>query len=434
MRALLTAVLLLAAAPLTAQAPPPDLTGRWEGLLRIPGEPTAFAVTFERSGDGWSARLDAPSRRVEQRPFQAVAVRGDSVVLEIPRAFLLRGLLAGGGGGLSGDAVIQGGHAPFALARAGTPRAGALAAELAASPKPKPAAHPDSARIVTEDIPRFWAAFDASTPETRAEVLQREYLDRASPGLEDFVFRRIHTARELAETVDQFPRYYRSTRESMARVAELEPQIRAAFRRMEALHPDAVYPDVYFMVGRLTTGGTTSPRGLLVGTELYSRTPQMPEDEFEPWMVRLFSPREKIPALVAHELIHYQQDVGGERNLLRQALVEGIADYLGEMITGRHINSSQHEYADAREAELWCAFREKMRGDDYSGWFYNARTSGERPADLGYWVGYKIAQAYAARVPDERQRVRELLHVECPEAFLAASGYAERFRCGGPGT
>jgi hypothetical protein len=418
-------VLLLPVVQLAAADP----SGRWEGVLRIPGEPSALVLTLERTAGEWSAALDVPARRVEGLAADVVVVRGDTVFVELGRQFRLRAVVAPDGGGMAGEAEIQGGVATVALGRAGSAEAAALAEELAAYVPPAPSPDPMAARIVTEDIDRFWRAWDAATPETLADVLQREYVDRATPGLEDFIFRRVHGADELAETVQRFPLFYAHARKSMHRVHDFEPEIRRAFVRMKELYPDAVFPDVYFTVGRLTSGGTVSPRGLLIGTELYTRTSEMPESEFEEWMLELFSPIETIPALVAHELIHYQQQVGGPGTLLKQALVEGVADYLGALISGGHINERRHGYGDANEARLWCEFQEQMHGDDLSAWFYNMATARDRPSDLGYWMGYKIADAWAARVSDEQERVQGLLHIPDPQTFLAESGYADRFDC-----
>jgi len=48
----------------------------------------------------------------------------------------------------------------------------------------RPQPDPDKARIVVTDIQNFWRAYDQSTEATRAEVMQREYLDLGSAGLQ----------------------------------------------------------------------------------------------------------------------------------------------------------------------------------------------------------------------------------------------------------
>ena len=53
--------------------------------------------------------------------------------------------------------------------------------------------------------------------------------------------------------------------------------------------------------------------------------------------------------------------------------------------------------------------------------------STDRPADLGYYIGYKIAASYYERAPAKSQAVRDILTVRDYPAFLEASGYEEKF-------
>ncbi|MEW5929265.1 MAG: hypothetical protein AB1941_17560 [Gemmatimonadota bacterium] len=432
MRHLAALLLALAALPFPApaQAPPAGQAGDWEGVIRTP-RPSVIRMTLAQAGGGWTGTLTLPARRIEGRAVDTVRVARDSVRLRFAgdlRGARFDGVLAPDGRTLEGTARVGQSTMPFRLARAGSPQAAAFAAE-AAAPFDVSHDHPDSARIVTEDVPRFWAAVDSSTPATRAAVLKRVYLDRGSPGLQDFTVLRIGTAESLAQALDRFPGYYRSARASTLRAGSYEPQIREAFRKMEELYPDAVYPDVYFLVGNTSTGGTTSGRGLLIGTEVYGRTPEAPESEMAPWMRAVFGSVEKVPHIVAHELVHYQQDYAPGNSLLRQSLNEGVADFVAELISGRHINPAAHAYADLHERELWCEFRGQMHGTDTSGWLYNGARSTDRPGDLGYVMGYRIARAYHERAADKRRAVAEMLKIRDFDAFLAASGYAERFAC-----
>jgi len=54
-------------------------------------------------------------------------------------------------------------------------------------------------------------------------------------------------------------------------------------------------------------------------------------------------------------------------------------------------------------------------------WLYNSTP--EKPADLGYWVGYRIVKSYYQRSPDKRQAIREILQMTDPKGFLAKSGW-----------
>jgi len=286
---------------------------------------------------------------------------------------------------------------------------------------------PDAARIVTADIPRFWEAFDKAKPGFAAEPFQKLYLDRGTPGLQDFVQERIGSAEELAKTVRTHPYYYASIRASTGRIAEMEKTIRASFHALKNLYPDAVFPDVYFLIGRLTSGGTTSGRGLLIGAEMYGRTPGTPAEELSDWLRQVIKPVEEIPHIVAHELIHFEQKSPEPKTLLAQSLREGSADFLAELISGRHINAHVHAYANPREAELWREFQGKMHGQDAKGWLYSPATGG-RPQDLGYWMGYKIAKAYYDRTADKKHAIRDILEIKDYDVFLAKSGYAQKFQ------
>ena len=51
----------------------------------------------------------------------------------------------------------------------------------------------------------------------------------------------------------------------------------------------------------------------------------------------------------------------------------------------------------------------------------------DRPPDLGYWMGYKIAEAYYQKAEDKTQAVADIIQMKDADAFLEASGYAKKF-------
>ena len=62
-----------------------------------------------------------------------------------------------------------------------------------------------------------------------------------------------------------------------------------------------------------------------------------------------------------------------------------------------------------------------MYKPDISNWFYNATTAKDRPADLGYYVGYLITQAYYRSAKDKRQAIHDILNIQDARAFYEAS-------------
>ncbi len=293
--------------------------------------------------------------------------------------------------------------------------------------------NPDYVRLVTSDIGNFWRAYDLSegkTTEEKIEIYNTEYLARGSIGLRDFVDARIKSAEELVKAVETMPKFYASIRESSNRVLEMTDRIRSYMHNFKALYDDAIFPDVYFLIGRMNSGGTTSQNGLLIGTEILCRTDDTPEDELPQVYRKLIKPINYLPYVVIHELIHPQQKYNFEGNkLLGGSIMEGAADFLGELASGGLLNEHQHEYGRVHETELWEAFSEDMLQDDWRKWFYNySDNTGDRPPDMGYYIGYKICESYYEKMDDKRQAIRDILAVkDATDAlrFLTESGYGK---------
>jgi hypothetical protein len=287
---------------------------------------------------------------------------------------------------------------------------------------------PNAAEIVTSDIDLFWSAYDKATPENDLIVYRNEYLRKGSVGLQEFLKYRIEDVCRLVGAIDAHPVYYRQLRASSMKIASYKPAIRAALIRLKKLYPDAVFPPVYFVVGKMNSGGTLTEKGLLIGVEMYGKTDAMPLEEMSDWHKAVLAPVDRVPYIVSHELIHYQQNLPeNDRTLLASAIGEGSADFIGELISGGQINPHLHEYGNPRERELWAEFEKEMRGTDKSNWLYQGEKAKDRPADLGYYIGYKIAESYYNNADDKSRAVRDILNISDMEAFLKASRYPEKF-------
>lgn len=318
-------------------------------------------------------------------------------------------------------------HTARCALRALTPIALMLGVGAPAGGQSTLARDPAAARLVTDDVARFWRAYDAARLADAASLLQTTYLDSGTVGLRDFATSRIRSGRHLAAVVAAHPRYFAAVRANTLALRAspaLTDSLRAIFRRTAAEHPEARFPDVYFVVGRLNSGGTVSRNGLLIGTEMYATDAATPLDELGEWERANVHALTDLPHLVAHELMHFQQAPDtGRATLLRRALREGTADFLAERVSGGIINRAQHVYGDAHEAALWAEFRDAMHGTDVSRWLYGTSRTADRPGDLGYYVGYRIAEAYYRKARDRAAALRVLLRMEDAEAILRESGY-----------
>ena len=292
---------------------------------------------------------------------------------------------------------------------------------------------PERVKFVTSDIENFWRAYDLAANETdkakRIAVFQTEYLDKGSPGLKDFLRLRIKSAETLVGTIDRMPKYYASIRPQTLQVQRMEKRMRAAFKKFKSIYPDAVFPDVYFLIGVTNSGGTTGPSGLLIGTEMYGKTAKTPMDELNAWLREVLASVDNVPGIVAHESCHYNQHYNtapDQRHLLGKSLQEGACDTIGELISGRNINEHLKVYGKTHDEEIWRDFEADMYKPDISKWMYNALAAKDRPADLGYYVGYLITQAYYRNAKDKRQAVHDILNIQDARKFYEASGVREK--------
>jgi hypothetical protein len=283
-----------------------------------------------------------------------------------------------------------------------------LCARVAHSEPPVPA-------ISTADVDLFYRIYDAARGKPSIEALRRQYLEAGSDGLRHFIPHRIISASRLAEQIMRNPSVYRKARRCAGVLPAVRARIATALAHLRTLLPDARFPPVIFLIGRNSAGGTTSPAGVLIGLETICRAN---------WRQRNLEDR--VVYLVVHEYIHAQQPralltddpLDWKRSVLEHSLVEGVAEFVGELISGSASNSHLQVWTRGREKEISAAFREQMNSTDVNKWLYNGVGTRKEPGDLGYWVGYRIAKCYHERAADKAAAVRELIELKDPRGIL----------------
>jgi hypothetical protein len=292
---------------------------------------------------------------------------------------------------------------------------------------------PDSARILYSDIPNFWQAYDRLTPVlTRADsiaIINQEYLGRGSAGLNGYLETHLKKADNLLFALGLLPKYIAAVRANTLRLRSQEYLIRAALRRVEAFYPPATYPDIYFVIAGFTSQGTVSRGNVVLAAEMVTADSTTPRTELPPFLRNVDLTGGVLPCILVHELMHAQQNYVADRSLLAQVLVEGVADFITQKAIGCvQTAAATYAWGETHERELWQQFAQEMAGTDYSKWLYNGNTIKDRPDQLGYWMGYQIAEAYYERAQDKRQAIHDLLNIRDYRALLDASGYATRFQ------
>ncbi|GAB3729065.1 hypothetical protein GCM10027594_11140 [Hymenobacter agri] len=285
---------------------------------------------------------------------------------------------------------------------------------------------PGDVKLVTTDIDHFWTAYAAArrdTAQARA-IFRREYFDKASAGLQDYYDLKIKNDATFTKWILQRPNYYNSIEATTRAIATEKPKIVAAFRRFQELYPAVRFQNIYFVVGGWVSGGTVSDAGLLIGADQTANGPGVNTAELSFVQRNRCEPVTNMPSLMVHELVHRNQGPQ-DGTLLSYALNEGMADFVAELVTGHITNARLHPYGNAHEKELWADFQKEMLGTNPDNWIANSQQeTPEKPCDLGYYVGYRIVQAYYNQQPDKKQALADILNVRDAKAFLARSGYA----------
>lgn len=269
--------------------------------------------------------------------------------------------------------------------------------------------------IYTEDVARFYRVFDAAGGHPTADEIQLGYLDGGTEGLQRFVQARKTTAARIVQAIAEQPELYAGARRCVATLPLARSRLALALAKLSTLYPAAKFPPVTIAIGRGRPVAIGDPKGgvqigleALCGVKYYSR-----------------NLTDRFVFIIAHEYVHVQQSshVLDDPNptVLEQSIVEGSADFIGEIISGGLGNPQFAIEARGRETSIENRFIHDQDKRDMSDWIDNGTM--EVSGDMGYWVGYRIVKSYYKHSSDKRRAIREILEMQDPKAFLAKSGW-----------
>lgn len=290
-----------------------------------------------------------------------------------------------------------------------------------------------SAQVYTADIPRFYEAFDAlaeaSTHADSVATIQRLYLDRGSEGLRLFDKARDLDPERIVDLVARFPAFYASIRENALAIYRYSDRIAAVLAEVGTVLPGFETPAVTIAFGILNTGGTAVGGHVLLGAGLIAGDSTAVVHELPAYVRPLVTGSKglgDIATLAAHEAVHTWQKAWPLFGLEASVLNEGVPDFVVYDLMGRPANDAYHVYGAANECAVWRSFEaDRARGRKaIDNWLYNgAQATGERPADLGYFVGRRIAADYYAQAEDKLAALERLRVTRRYRSLVRRSDY-----------
>ncbi len=292
-------------------------------------------------------------------------------------------------------------------------------AKILASVKKTTGQTPQNLKFISSDIGLFYRAFDLAMKDSAkaGQIFREDYFRKGSDGLQDFFMTKIGDEHRFAKTVFKNRDFYANAKGTLLQVGALKGSIYKNAATFEDLYPQAVFPNLYFVVGRFNSNGTISDNGLIIGTEQMSKTPKTDTSNWTNWQREWIMDFSHIPVTVAHELVHFNQDgMKHENTLLCYALIEGSAEFIAELITGK--TDGDYSGFKVREQEIWQDFKKEMQQDVYEQWI---EASDKRPRNGMYWAGYMVSKAYYANASDKKQAIYDILHIQDYNAFFEKS-------------
>ncbi len=294
--------------------------------------------------------------------------------------------------------------------------------------------------IVTSDIDHFWEAYDQITSTTdSAEQLayfNELFLDKGSPGLDGIMQARRYTPQEYLDAINNYPKFWSSVRENTYKAKDLGAELGIGVQKLKAIYPDLKPAKIYFTIGALRTNGTVLDSMLLIGSELAmgdqnTVISELPE-RFS-YLDAFFqnNPIENVVALNIHEYVHTQQSAIGGYDLLSQCLFEGVAEFVPVVALGELSSTPGVAYGKANFEKVRQVFESEMFSRWYYNWIWNDMNNEFGIRDLGYYVGYAMAEKYYEAAADKKQAIKELIELDYQnreelEAFVDKTGYLSK--------
>ncbi|HYG03863.1 MAG TPA: hypothetical protein VD927_15550 [Chryseosolibacter sp.] len=290
-------------------------------------------------------------------------------------------------------------------------------------------AYPQSApdiNFITTDVESFWRHFDEFKKDTTRNPFTL-YLNEGTAALKDFIPYRIVSDTALKKRIRQELPYYEAVRPAIFNYDTLKGRVRRYASALKSIYPATTVPDIHFVVGRITAGGTTTDDAIMIGAEMYADTITTTSYGFTAMHVN------QIPEVILHCIIYYNQKpapVG--YHILRQSIVEGAAQFIATLVSEKERNGiwqkENFKYGEANEELLVREFQMRKYDSDFDGWLYHGPTEDGRPANVGTWLGYKITAAYYQNAADKQKAVAEILLLNDFERFILLSGYLNQFQ------
>lgn len=290
--------------------------------------------------------------------------------------------------------------------------------------------------VVSSDIQNFWEAYDAITATQDSarqyRLINELFIDKGTPGLEGIMWARRYTDQSYVEAINSFPKYWESVRKNLLKAPDYAAEIADGVDRFKKLYPEMRPAKIYFTVGAFRTSGTTIDSMVCIGSEMALADAQTDVSELPESMnyVKEYlktDPVSDIVFLNVHEYVHTQQN-NHEYNLLNRCVYEGIAEFVAVQAMEQASSSPAMAYGKDFYEEVKAQFVKELFNTNTYNWLYNNDDNIFGVTNMGYFVGYEIAELYYKKAEDKQKAIKTMIELDFApdpsfDEFVDASGY-----------
>jgi|GEM_PF-1005628 len=289
---------------------------------------------------------------------------------------------------------------------------------------------PSHLKIYSDDVHRFLKLYPQLMAKHGDNTLWRDYIVNGTTGLKTFFNVRMSSRPDaVLATIKKYRHFYEGLAPLAAQLPSFEKQIAIAAQKLEDIYPESIFPPIYFLVGNMNAAGTPDGgAGQLIGIEFFSNYPGRDTTGLSTWFRSVLSDTSRLVGVTVHEMVHVQQKNTPSQSVLAKCITEGAADFITYLLLNQIIQPRQHAYGNAHEKEIYERLMREKNTTDLSYWMYNQEIEEKGiPSDLGYYIGYKICEAYYNKQADKKKAVKDILEVRDYELFLKESEYGKKF-------
>lgn len=275
-------------------------------------------------------------------------------------------------------------------------------------------------QVSIKDINNFWLAFDQIIKERDVQkqeaLLKSLYINKGSVGLKKMMQVRNYTVQQYINLINTYPKFWQSVRPNTLKAASLSKELREVIVKLQSVYPSLKPAKIFFTIGAMRSGGTTQGSNVLIGSELAMTDENTDISEFsgglKNWLQKYITtnPIDGIVLLNAHEYVHTQQNSISDE-LLYQVLYEGVAEFVSVLAMGVPSETPAVDFG-LKNPLVGQTFEKEMFSAETGQWLWGDEHKDLGMRDLGYYVGYAIAEKYYQQSSNKPLAIKTLIELD----------------------